>query len=309
MAALPRVVFVAGKGGVGRSSVAAALGACFANRGENTLIVEWTLEDPIAPWFGQRPAGHQAQELEHRLWAMNFSLDETLREYFVGHLKLRLLHDLVIANSHLQRLIHTGPGIAELLFCGRLFWLLTLAREEAGLDYQRIIVDAPATGHGAALFGLPKMLSSFDTAGLLSLERERVTRMFADPALTGAMVVTLAEELAVEETMELLPRLRLDLGRPALGLVVNRGAGRFFAGEEAPPWLARLTESPHTAAVLRSVYSGLLRRKERELRLRRDDLASLGTCSLDDELLAQGAASPLAIVRHMARELDDWLPR
>src|SRR5581483_10037059 len=86
---IPRVLFVLGKGGTGRSSVAAALGSCFAARGENTLIVEWTFSEAIAPWFGQPPAGHEARELRPRLSVMNFSLDSTLREYFVGHLKLR----------------------------------------------------------------------------------------------------------------------------------------------------------------------------------------------------------------------------
>jgi len=310
MTDIPRVLFVLGKGGTGRSSVAAALGSCFAARGENTLIVEWTFADPIGPWFGQPAAGHEARELMPRLSAMNFSLDETLREYFVGHLRLRLLHDLVIANRHMQRLIHAAPGIAELLFCGRIFWLTALARDEVGLDFQRIVVDAPATGHGAPLFAIPQTLAAFEAAGLLALERERVTRMFADPRSTGAVVVTLAEELAVDETMELMPRIHRDLGRPPLALLVNRSVGRFFSGEPEPAWLRELAASPGDALALRTLYGEILGRKERERSLLRSApaLASLGALLLDDRLLAEDLVSPLQVVRGMARELDALLP-
>ncbi len=310
MTNIPRVLFVLGKGGTGRSSVAAALGSCFAARGENTLIVEWTFSEAIAPWFGQPPAGHEARLLMPRLSAMNFSLDATLREYFVGHLHLRLLHDLVIANRHMQRLIQAAPGIAELLFCGRIFWLTALAREEIGADYRRIVVDAPATGHGAPLFAIPRMLAGFEAAGLLALERERVTKMFADPEVTGAVVVTLAEELAIDETRELLPRVRRDLGRAPLALIVNRSVDRFFSGEEEPRWLAELSATTGEAAALRTIYRELLRRRSREAVLRREGpaLADLGALLVDDRLLAQGAPSPLTVVQAMARELDRLLP-
>ncbi|HEY6910796.1 MAG TPA: ArsA-related P-loop ATPase [Myxococcales bacterium] len=310
MAKIPRVLFVLGKGGTGRSSVAAALGWCFAARGENTLIVEWTFSEPIAPWFGQPPAGHDARELTPRLSAMNFSLDETLREYFVGHLGLRFLHDLVIANRHMQRLIHAAPGIAELLFCGRIYWLTALAREEVGLDFQRIVVDAPATGHGAPLFAIPQTLAAFDAAGLLALERQRVTQMFADPEWTGALVVTLAEELAVAETMELLPRVRRDLGRPPLALLVNRAVDRFVTGDRHPAWLEELAASSGEGVALRTLHAELIERKEREAALRQAGgaMALLGALPLEDRLLAESVASPLDVVRLMARELDAILP-
>lgn len=311
MTTIPRVLFVLGKGGTGRSSAAAALGACFAARGENTLVVEWTFAEAIAPWFGHPPAGHEARLLMPRLSVMNYSLDATLREYFVGHLRLRLLHDLVIANRHMQRLIHAAPGIAELLFCGRIFWLTALAREEIGVDYQRVIVDAPATGHGAPLFAIPQTLAGFDAAGLLALERERVTRMFADPQWTGAVVVTLAEELAVDETMELVPRVRRDLGRPPLAILVNRSVDRFFSGEPEPRWLEDLVASAGEGATLRTIYAELVRRKEREAELRRAaaHLADAGAVLLDDRLLAEEDVRPMDVVLHMAKELDAILPR
>jgi len=305
---------VAGKGGAGRSSVAAALGICFAARGDNALVVEWTHPEAIAPWFGKPPAGHQAIELVPRLWAMNYSLDETLREYFVGHLGMRLLHDRVIASRHVRRLIHAAPGIAELLFCGRLFWLAELARDEVGIHYDRIVIDAPATGHGAALFELPSTLAAFDLGGLLRLESTRLARMLADPERTGAVVVALPEELAIEETLELLPRLERALGRAPLGVIVNHSVDRFVSGEESPAWLARLEASrPASSPALRGVHVELLGRKARERDLHHAlagaEAPGLGVLSMDEALLAPEADGARRIVERMARDLDGWLPR
>lgn len=308
---LPRILFVMGKGGCGRSSVAAALGCCFAARGESTLIVEWTFSEAIAPWFGLPRAGHEPVQLAHRLSAMNFSLDETLREYFVGHLGLRLLHDSVIASTHVQRLIQAAPGVAELLFCGRLFWLTALARDEVGVSYDRIVVDAPATGHGAPLLAIPAMLAGFDSAGLLGLESRRVTEMFADPAWTGALAVTLPEELAVEETLELLPRIASDLGRPAIAVAVNRSVDRFVSGEVDPPWLDELAGPmvPRQAAALRTVLADLTGRKERERSFRDEARAAvpLGVVSLDEHLLVDEDATPSSVVRALSVRFREWI--
>ncbi len=303
---LPRALFVLGKGGVGRSTIAAALGLSFARRGEETLVVQWCARDAIGPWFGQPPARHAAQRLAPHLSVMNFSLDEALREYFVDHLHMRLLHRLLIARPPLRPLIGAAPGLAELFFCGRLFWLLELARGENGADYRRIVIDAPATGHGVALLALPRMLASFQASGLFSLERGRVTRLFADPALTGAVVVTDGEELALDETGEILQRLGAELGRQPIALVLNRSVDRLIAGAPRPEWLAGLRAEGVAQAALQSLYADLLRRKERERALAL--AAPDRTCLVDDGLLALEDPAPRAIVERAAASLEELWP-
>jgi hypothetical protein len=119
---LPRVLFVLGKGGVGRSTVAAALGAELARRGERTLVFGWTVSDPIGPWFGLPPSGLMPQEVRPRLHAANYRLDATLRLYFVEHLRLPRFYRHVIDGKHVRKLIEASPGIAELFFIGHLWW-------------------------------------------------------------------------------------------------------------------------------------------------------------------------------------------
>ena len=86
-----------------------------------------------------------------------------------------------------------------------------------------------------------------------------VQRMMRDPAWSGALAVTLPEELAVEETLELVPRATRSLGRPLLAVIVNRSAARFVTEQERPDWLGvscgRL--SPSCARALEGLHADL----------------------------------------------------
>lgn len=229
-----------GKGGVGRSTVSAGLGLMCAQRGEKTLIMQWTLVDAIGPWFGSAPVGAVATEVAPRLSVANFALDEALRAYFVDHLHLGLIYRRVVRAHAVTRMIDVAPGLAEMFFLGQLWWLITLAEREAGVRYDRVIVDAPATGHAASLLDIPSLASGMASSSLLSTETHRVVDMLADPARTGAVAVTLPEPLVVDETLELIPRVTARLGRPPLALVVNRSAEAIVGAEPRPAWLGAL---------------------------------------------------------------------
>src|SRR5512140_255478 len=236
-AAWPRIVFVLGKGGVGRSTAAAALGLVAAERGERVLVVEWAVADAIGPWFGARAVGAAPEEIAPGLSVSNFALDEALRAYFVDHLHVGFLYRHVIRTRPVARMLDVAPGLAEMLFLGQLWWLVTLAEREANLHFDRVVVDAPATGHGASLLDVPATLAAMGAAGLLAVETRRVVELMADPARVGAIVVSLPEPLVVDETLELVPRVTDRLGRPPLALVVNRSAAGLVDGD---PWLPAL---------------------------------------------------------------------
>ncbi len=307
----PRIVFVLGKGGVGRSSVAAALGVVAAGRGERALVVEWTLAEAIAPWFGAEPAGVTPREVAPGLAVMNYRLDAVLRQYFVDHLGLGLFYRRVVDGPAVRQLIEATPGIAEMMFVGHLWWLTTLAEAEAGLHFDRVIVDAPATGHGASLLDLPALLASLGAKGLLAVEIERVTSMMADPAQVGAVVVALPEELAIDETLELVPRLTRSLGRPPLAALVNRGVGALCSGEARPRWLDALGSrlSPDARQGLEVLHAELRTRARLEIELRQAlaGATAHGTFLLEEQLGATGGSSPREVVGALARALDGHL--
>ncbi len=300
-------MFVLGKGGVGRSTVAAALGSALGRRGEKVLVVEWTIAEAIAPWFGKPAAGSSPCDVAPGLAVMNYSLDEALRAYFVDHLHLGPFYRRVVAGQHVKRLIAAAPGIAELLFLGQLYWLTTLAEAEAGLHYDRIVVDAPATGHGASLLDLPTTLAAVGASGLLALEIERVVKMMADPFQVGAWIVALPEDLAVEETLELTPRVREDLGRPPLAVFVNRSTAGMVSESAAPPgWLGPLRASREARETLVAIRAELGKRVGREGRLRQAlaGATEWGVFSLEEQLAREEDATPAAVVAALSRALE-----
>ncbi len=308
---LPRITFVLGKGGVGRSTVAAALGLWLSQRGERVLVFEWTIAEAIAPWFGKPPAGFYPLEVAPRLSVANYRLETALHDYFVNHLGLGVFYRRVVDSPPMRRLVEAAPGLAELLFIGELWWLTTLAEQETGFRVDRVVVDTPATGHGASLLDLPSMLSTFGASGLLALEIGRVVKMMGDPAWTGAVVVSLAEELAVEETLELVPRATRDFGRRPLAAFVNRSVEGLVRDVARPPWLEALAPrlSPAAAEGLEVLHAELRGRVRREAQLRAalEGQTDRGVFSLTEKLALAGPCAPLDVVTALSRRLAEVL--
>lgn len=263
-----KLIFVHGKGGVGRTTFATALGMSFAARGERSLVVQWSLRDGIAPAFGFSPCNHEQVEVSPLLSVMNFDGDQALREYVVDYLGMPSLFHFVLQNRHVGRLVHGVPGIQELLFVGRLYWLVHLAEKSGRIPFQRIIVDSPATGHGLSLINLPKMVSTIGIAGPVVNECERVLAMLRDPHVTADAIVTLAEELVVEETLEFLPQLESVTGRRVSLVVLNRSVGHLISwSPEVPPWLQMACDGLHNPGLgdgLKAFYADVARRAHYE---------------------------------------------
>lgn len=302
---LPRVVFVLGKGGVGRSTVAAALGLELARRGRRTCVFGWSLADPIAPIFDSPPAGIHPHRVADDLYVANYRLDETLELYFARHLRLPRFYRHVIRSAHVRALVDAAPGFAELFFVGHVWWLTSLAATEADLAFEHVIVDAPATGHGASLFDIPGLLASLHTTDLLALETERLTRMMADAKWTGAIAVSLPEELSVDETLELVPRVTERMGRPPLALFVNRSVGAAGSDSPAAERDIRARLSPAAARGFDTICADFdaRRRFEAILRARLAGATERGVVALREELGSTGVHAPLDVVRHVASEI------
>lgn len=310
---VPRVLFVVGKGGVGRSTVATALALDFVARGERVLLVEWTVAEAIAPWFG-RPAvapGFTPVEVAPGLSVMNYELRAVLRSYFVEHLGLDVFYRRVIDGTAVRRLIEAAPGLAELLFIGQLWWLTTLAENEAGLRFDRLVVDAPATGHAVSLLDLPAAMQTFGASGLLALEVGRVAQMMQDPKWTGAVVVSLPEALVAEETRELVPRVTQDLARPPLAVFVNRSVHGLVAPDPHPAWLDAL--SPALSPGARDSLGVVQHELSSRVRFEADARAALqgrtrdGVVSLPEQLAVLGPRAPLEVVRALVPHVHAWL--
>jgi len=301
---LPRVVFVLGKGGVGRSTVATALAMALAKTGQRVLVFQWTLSEAVAPWFGLAPAGIEPTVVAPRVSVANFRLDDALRAFFVEHLGMGMFYRHVVRGRAVRRLVEAAPGIAEMMFLGHVCWLTTLAEKEVGLRFDRVVVDAPATGHGASLLDFPATFASMHASGLVGAEMARVDRMMRDPAWVGTVAVSLPEELAVEETLELVPRVTRSLGRAPLTVLVNRSVVDLVEDESAPGWLPALhgRVPPAVVAALEGVQAELTGRLrlERQLRRQLEGTTQHGVFALEEQLALGIDGSPRRIVEALA---------
>jgi anion-transporting ArsA/GET3 family ATPase len=216
-----RLIFVSGKGGVGKSTVALCLGLLAARGGRRCLMVEIDTNGVLPARYG-RPAGKlgEAVELQPRLYSMivegRAALDEYLRMILPGAVLWPILGSKVY-----EYFVAGAPGLKELMCMGKIFY--EVDRNDRGRPlWDLVVVDAPATGHGLEYYRMPQAAHDTFAVGLVHRETERVLTLMRDPALTLHLLVTLAEELPVSETLQLYRSIHDELRFPLGPIVVNR---------------------------------------------------------------------------------------
>ncbi|MBW7857578.1 MAG: hypothetical protein H3C43_04625 [Leptonema sp. (in: Bacteria)] len=308
---LPPVVFLLGKGGVGRSTAAATLGLYYATgRNEKVLLVQWSIQDSISPFFDQPQCGHKHQQLLPNLSVMNYNADEAMKEYFVEHLNMGIFYKFILENQQVKKLIHAAPGLEELFFLGRLFWLVELAEKERGYKFDRIIIDSPATGHGSALFGVAATISKFKLSGPLVSETARVARLLEDQTKVGTAIVTLPEELPVEETLEMIPKITNDMGRPPLMILLNRSLSPLLKNGllTEPTLSAKFTDKIESTLTKedqltsQAIAADLSRRITFEKQLRTTIANDIPVISIPDLMIPMPKAKKIAQIEMIAHQ-------
>ena len=203
----PRTVFVTGKGGVGKSTVAAALAQAWRDAGARTLLVEIEGQASAAALLSSRTIGYEPTPLAEHLAAMRISLNDALKEYARLRLKVKLVADRLVNNPIIDQFAQAAPGFRELLVLGKL-WSLAKETDEGGRRrWDAIIVDSPATGHGLGLLGMAGVIARMFPVGPISAEARAVDAFVKDPDRVGVVLVALPEELPVTETLELHEQL------------------------------------------------------------------------------------------------------
>jgi anion-transporting ArsA/GET3 family ATPase len=237
---------VTGKGGTGKTTVAAALAVAAARAGKRVLVAEMGRDEQIprllAP--GTPAVGHAGRELMPGVRALRIDPFEALGEYLTLQIGLKPVIDAVMANKAFQQLMSASPGWRELITLGKIWHLEQLTEPDGRPSYDFIVVDAPATGHGVTFLDVPRVVVSAVRAGPLHQHTEAVEALIEDSERTVLLPVTLAEELPVRETAELIERVRTELAIAVDRVIVNAVApAPFPAGlERLDEALARLPE-------------------------------------------------------------------
>lgn len=230
---------VAGKGGVGKSTVCAALALSAARRGKKVLICELASKERAPYLFGRTtPSGYDGAEIYPGIESINVSPAPALQEYGLMKLRFKRLYRLVFENPVMKSLVRMMPGMNELVLIGKAWYLeQEMDPERGGPRWDLIIVDAPATGHGMSLLVLPHVILETVTTGPLAEETGRIRDLLMDRERTCLNVVTLPEEMPVNESLDLLKQVDEKIGMQTGYLFVN-GVWPAQPGERD---LARLT--------------------------------------------------------------------
>ncbi len=208
-----RVLFISGKGGVGKTTVSALLGIAAAKNGKRALIVEMNSTDRMAPVFGAPQIGHKEVQLQENLWAINLSPQKCFEEYALRLIRFSAIYKAFFENEYVTNFLRAAPGLKEFLMLRKIDMLEKEQRYKSFSvsrypKYDLIIVDAPATGHGLSALEVPGVLAAVTRVGPLYVNARSIMDLLADHEKTIFCLVTLAEEMPVAESQEYVNDIR-----------------------------------------------------------------------------------------------------
>jgi anion-transporting ArsA/GET3 family ATPase len=209
-----RVMIVAGKGGVGKTTVTATLAATAAGAGLSVLIVEVEGKSGLAACFGRPPLGYEETELAPRVRGRTLTPDEALVDYLETH-GLKRISKRLVRSGALEVVASAVPGMKDILVLGKVKAL------ELDRAADVIIIDAPAAGHAITFLMSPRGLGDAVRVGPISKQSNDVIEMLSDPARCQVILVTVPEETPVNELVDTAFQLEDRIGVQLAPVVVN----------------------------------------------------------------------------------------
>jgi anion-transporting ArsA/GET3 family ATPase len=229
-----KLVFVTGKGGVGKTTVAVALGLRAAAEGKRTIVCEVSSQENASRIFDHTEVGFHEVEMAENLWSISIDPDESMREYVLLQLKVRAMRDMLFRSRIFNYLAAATPGLKELVTIGKIWELAQLDRKvKSGRKYDLVIVDAPATGHGIGFLQTPRTFAAIARVGPIHSQAQQLDRLITDQGHTGVAIVALPEEMPVNESAALEHDLREEVGVAVDRVYMNGLYPERFSSEEA----------------------------------------------------------------------------
>ena len=245
-----RMLFVTGKGGVGKTTVTAALGLVASRAGLRTIVCELAAQERIGQLFGHASGTFAETEVAPDLHTITIDPQHAIEEYLLLQIRVRPVYDLLFKNRVFDYFAAATPGLNELVTIGKVWELAQAKRLTKGFEgYDLVIVDAPATGHGLALLEAPTTFQRIARVGPINRQAGKISSFLHDKSLTGVIAVATAEEMPVNETVDLRAALRERVELDLDLVVVNAIEPMVFTDQDIER-VARLADGPVTSAAL-----------------------------------------------------------
>lgn len=201
-----KLVFVSGKGGVGKSAVALAMALQKAKAGEKVLLIELGTRSYFKDFLGLSEVGYKPLKYQDNLDISLHSPEACLRDYILYFLRSETLFKLFFENKIARALMDVAPALAELSILGK---LTSLSRHHGpAFEYDTLVVDGYATGHFLALLRAPKAMAEAIDFGPMSEQSLGMDRVLKNPQICEYHIVTLPEEMPILETEEFVSLLQ-----------------------------------------------------------------------------------------------------
>jgi len=261
-----RLLLVTGKGGVGKSTVAASLALRLASAGLRTLLCEVNTGGRLGRMLDHPQVGPEVASVEPNLSMVDLEPDAAMREYVLSKIRLERVYRAVFENRMVRYFLRFVPSLAETVMLGKVLWHVRQWPDAPG-GFDRIVLDLPATGHALTLLGVPQNLVSALPSGPMSSEADWMLELLTDPAVTAAVLVSLPEELPVNETLELAQELRTRLRIRIGAVVLNQSVKSRFG----PADVSALTGRPGLTSLVQTYEEDARRTDEAVDRLQAVD--------------------------------------
>jgi anion-transporting ArsA/GET3 family ATPase len=237
-----KLLFVTGKGGVGKTTVAASLALLAAQHGKRVLVGEVDAKGNLADFLETGPTHFKPRQVQPGLDAMSMDTEESLKEYLSLQLKLPLMAKMGPLARIFEFVATAAPGVREVLTVGKFLWEVDRGQ------YDLVVVDASPTGHIVGQLAAPRAINDLVQMGAIRQQTDWMLEMLGDPARTGLVIVATPEEMPVRETIDLAGRVKTETDVDLAAVVVNRVLPELFGrGEEEV--FERLSEPDPLAAV------------------------------------------------------------
>jgi anion-transporting ArsA/GET3 family ATPase len=237
-----RLLFVVGKGGVGKTTVSAALGIAAKRLNKTVLMIEVGDADAIGQIFDRGTLPESPIQIQPDLWGVRINARSVLQEYIKLHVNIPFIASRIVKSKIFDYIIAATPGLKEVMTLGQIWrW-----EQDKTFDnvphFDLIIVDAPATGHGVSLLMLPQTLINMLIMGPIVEQTRVVHNLLIDPVKTAITLVTIPEELPVNEALEFKTIASETLGMPVQTTLINSVYPNNFSSDDEKIIHAKINE-------------------------------------------------------------------